>query len=96
MLVCQDKEWASILSPAQSLRRILINILSIPVYIWKKLGLPWRGGSGETHEEALDNRGWRLVPGGGAEMERREPLGGAGVQSEDLGKLGLRRCGAGR
>ena len=47
MLVCQDKEWASILSPVESLWRILINILNIPVYIWKKLGLPCGGGSGD-------------------------------------------------
>lgn len=89
MLVCQDKEWASILSPVESLWRILINILNIPVYIWKKLGLPCGGGSGDRGSretnEALDNKRWRLASRGGAETERREPLVGAGVQSEDWG-----------
>ena len=71
----------------------MINILNIPVYIWKNLGLPCGGGSGdrgsrETNEEALDNRRWRLASGGGAETARREPLVGAGAHQRTQGWVG--------
>ena len=59
----------------------MINILNIPVYIWKKLGRPCGGGSGvrksrETNDQVLDNGRWPLASGGGAETHEESRRSG--------------------